>query len=173
MALRNIPHWCFISFKMFSIICLLLWKKKCMLSFLCNASHQIYHNVQMKCIWPFLKQNLNMFLLGVCIKCKSSSIHCFIYSINIYLVHACVRSVALGTQDNILAFTELKCAWNYQRPSSVFSKTFEYICPILHLNGKIHWEFFLNFIISISGGKCQKQDMYLMKEEMSIKAIHW
>lgn len=55
----------------------------------------------------------------------------------------------------------------------VFTKIFEYICPIFPLGGKIHWEFFLNFIINISVGKWQKQDFYLIKEEMRIKAIHW
>lgn len=153
-----------------TVIFFLFWKiKKCILTFLYNTIHQYYHNVQIKCIWPVLQQNLNMFLHGIYVKYffKKIIIHPLLHSVNKYLFSTCHVSGPrhwVGIQGNVLAFIELKFEWYYQRPALVFRKTFEYICQMFFLNRKIHWEFFLNFILNISVGKWQKQDFYLMEE---------
>lgn len=82
-----------------TVIVLLFWKiKKCILTFLYNTIHQYYHNVRIKCIWPVLQQNLNMFLRGICVKYlkKSSSTLCFTQSINIYLALAMCQVLGTG-----------------------------------------------------------------------------
>lgn len=57
--------------------------------FLHNSIHPIYQNTQVKCIWPFLKQNLNMVPFGVGGTCKPSPIYLSVHWFNKYLFSTC------------------------------------------------------------------------------------
>lgn len=137
--------------------------------FLYNTIHPVYQNIPIKCICSFLKENLNMFLFGLCGKCKSSSIYCFIHSVNtqhFYLpMHWVYKTLSLPSLNLNLSEIPKGPHWYLAEHLDIFVQfsSFWEIC----------WKCFLKFIINIGGGKWQKQDLSFMKEEITIKAIHW